>query len=243
MAIGHKISKNDDSADVNQTLYRSMIDNLQYVVHRRPNIVLAVGIVTRFCTNPKENHMMVVKRILRYLKGIEDYGLHYKNNDKLELKVYIDIDWARNVDDRNSTSGQDLFIGKRLVSWTSKKKKYISQSIEEAKYLVAEVNHSNILWIKQLLKGMKEEITKLVVIFYDNISAINISKNPIMHSKNKHISIKYHYLRELVQDKQVRLEYMNTKEHIADIFTKVLRKSTHEYLSGKMGVIPLNEVT
>ena len=65
----HKLSKNDNSAEVNQTLYRSMIGKLQYVVHIRPDIALSIGIVERFSTNPKENHLMVVKRIIRYLKG------------------------------------------------------------------------------------------------------------------------------------------------------------------------------
>lgn len=69
MVIGHKLSKNDDSAEVNQTLYRSMIEKLQYVVHSRPDIALSVGIVARFSDNPRENHLMVVKRIMRYLKG------------------------------------------------------------------------------------------------------------------------------------------------------------------------------
>ena len=64
-----KLSKNDDSTEVNQTLYRSMIGKLQYVVHNRPDIALAIGIVARFFANPKENHLMAVKRIMRYLKG------------------------------------------------------------------------------------------------------------------------------------------------------------------------------
>ena len=69
MATRHKLSKNDDSTYVNQTLYRSMIGKLQYVVHNRPDIALAIGIVARFFVSPKENHMMIVKRMLRYLKG------------------------------------------------------------------------------------------------------------------------------------------------------------------------------
>lgn len=75
MVIGHKLSKNDDLTEVNQTLYMSMIGKLQYVVHSRPDIVLSVGIITRFSTNPRENHLMAVKRIMRYLKGTEEYGL------------------------------------------------------------------------------------------------------------------------------------------------------------------------
>ena len=68
MMIGHKLSKNDDSAKVNQTMYMSMIGKIQYVVHSRPKLALSIGIVARFSTNPKENHLMVVKKIMRYLK-------------------------------------------------------------------------------------------------------------------------------------------------------------------------------
>ena len=88
---------------------------------------------------------------------------------------------------------------------------------------------------------MKEDITEPVTLYCDNTSAIKISKNLVMHTKTKHIAIKYHYVRELVQDKEVKMEYVNTKEKIADIFTKALPKDTHEYLRGKLGVIPLSK--
>ena len=89
---------------------------------------------------------------------------------------------------------------------------------------------------------MKLEIKDLVVIYCDNTSAINISKNLVMHSKTKHIAIKYHLLRELVQEKEVRLEYFNTNEQVANIFTKPLPKDAFLYLRGKLGVIPLSIV-
>ena len=89
---------------------------------------------------------------------------------------------------------------------------------------------------------MKVEIKELVVMFCDNTSAINISKNPVMHSKTKHIAIKYHFVRELVQDKEIRLEYVHTKKQIADIFIKPLPKDAFLYLRGKLGVTPLSEV-
>ena len=86
---------------------------------------------------------------------------------------------------------------------------------------------------------MKEEITKPVTLYCDNTSVINMSKNHVMNTKTKHIEIKYHYLRELVQGKEVKMEYDNTKEQIVDIFTKSLPKDAHECLRGKVGVIPL----
>ena len=90
---------------------------------------------------------------------------------------------------------------------------------------------------------MKEEITEPVVIFCDNTSAINISKYPVMHTKTKHISIKYHYLRELVQDKEFLMEYVNTKEQLPDIFTKALPREAHEYLRIQLRVLPLTEAS
>ena len=90
MGIGNKLSKNDESTKVNQTMYKSMIGKLQYVVHSRPDIALVVGIVARFSANTRENHLMVVKRIMRYLKGIDEFGLYYKRSDKFELNAYTD---------------------------------------------------------------------------------------------------------------------------------------------------------
>ena len=88
----HKLSKNDDLADTNQTLYRSMIGKLQYVVHCRIDIALSIGTVAGLFANSKENHSMAVKRIMRYLKGIEEYGLYYKKNKKIELRAYTNVD-------------------------------------------------------------------------------------------------------------------------------------------------------
>ena len=88
---------------------------------------------------------------------------------------------------------------------------------------------------------MKVEIKDPIVIFCDNISAMNISKSLVMHSKTKHISIKYHFVRELVQDKEIRLEYVHSKEKISDIFTKPLPKDAFLYLRDKLGVIPLSK--
>lgn len=106
--------------------------------------------------------------------------------------------------------------------------------------MVVAINCNNVVWFKQLLASMKVEIKDPVVIFCDNTNAINISKNPMMNTKTKHISIKYYFLRELVQDKEVRLsKYVHTKEQIVDIFTKSLPKDAFLYLRGKLGVIAL----
>ena len=106
---------------------------------------------------------MAVKRIMRYLKGTKDFGLYYKKNENFELRAYTD---AR--DDRKSTSGGALFLGRRLVTWTSKKKSCTSQSTTEAEYVATAINYTNIVCIKHLLKGMKEEIKKPMILYCDN---------------------------------------------------------------------------
>ena len=184
---------------------------------------------------------MAINRIMRYLKGIEDYGLWYKKGGKFYSKAFTNANWARSVDDRKSTSGGAFFLGKRLVSWTSKKQNCISQSTVGVKYVAVVVNCSNIVWFKKVMTNMKIEIKDIVVIFCDNTSAINISKNPVMHTKTKHIAIKYHFLRELVQDKEISLEYMDTKEPMANIFTKPFPKDALLYLKGNLGFISLCE--
>ena len=162
---------------------------------------------------------------------------------KIKLRAYTDVDWARNIDDKMSTSEGAHFLGKRLVTWTNKKKNCISQSTAEAEYVVVTVNFTNIVQIKQLLIGMKEEIIELVILYCVNTSAINISKNLVMHTKTKKNSIKYHYLRDLVQDKEVRMEYVITKEQIIYKLTQSLPKDSHEYIQGKLGLIPLSKAT
>lgn len=117
MVRGCKFSKEDASKSIDEKEFRSMIGKLHYVVHSRPDIAHAVGIVARFQKNPKEVHLMETKRIFRYLKGTIDYGLWYQYGGYFDLQAYTDVHWVRNIDDRKSTTGGAFFLGGRLVSW------------------------------------------------------------------------------------------------------------------------------
>ena len=116
MATRSKLTKEDETTEVNQTLYRFMIGKLMYVVHSRPGIAHVVGIVARYSANPRESHMIATKIILRYLKKTKDYGLWYPKEGKFEMKVYTDADWVGNVDDKKSTTGGAFFFGERHVT-------------------------------------------------------------------------------------------------------------------------------
>jgi hypothetical protein len=106
-----KLSKDDDSPDVDQSSYRSMIGSLLYITTSHPNIMHAVGLVGRYQAAPKQSHLLAVKRIFRYLKGTMNYGLWYPRNQNFQLSVYSDADWANCVDERKSTSGGAFFLG------------------------------------------------------------------------------------------------------------------------------------
>eukprot|EP00253_Pinus_taeda_P003224 PITA_03224 len=146
-------------------------------------------------------------------------------------------DWAGSVDVRKRTRGGAFFMGSRIVSWLSKKPSSIALSTAEAKYLADASCCTQLLWMMQTLQDFQITCTPPISILCDNTSAISISKNPIMHSKTKHISIKYHFLREQVLEKKVKLEYVPSKEQVADILSKPLPRETIEYLRQKLGVV------
>eukprot|EP00253_Pinus_taeda_P008949 PITA_08949 len=228
MVTGCSLSANDESAAVHQTTYRSMIGSLLYLTGTRPDIMHAVGIVGRFQANPKETHLQAVKRIFKYLQGTQNYGLWYPRDTDLTLHAYTDADWAGSVDDRKSTSGGAFFMGSRLVSWFSKKQSSIALSTAEAEYVAAASCCTQLLCMMQTLQDFQITCTPPISILCDNTSAISISNNPVMHSKTKHIPIKYHFLREQVLEQKVKLEYVPSKEQVADILTKPLPRETFE---------------
>ena len=231
-----KLSKDDESPDLDQKLYRSMIGSLLYVTASRPDVMHAVGLVGRFQANPKESHLQAVKRIFRYLKGTAEFRLWYPRGPELTLTAYIDADWAGDTDDRKSISRGAFYLGNCLVSWLSKKQSSISLSTAEAEYIAAAACCTQVLWMKQTLHDVHITFEDPILILYDHTSAISISKNPVMHSKTKHIPIKYHFVREQVLNKTIKLDYVGTKDQVADIFTKPLPKEAFEYLRKKLGV-------
>jgi hypothetical protein len=238
MVTGCKLSKDDDSPDVDQSSYRSMIGSLLYITTSRPDIMHVVGMVGRYQAAPKQSHLQAVKRIFRYLKETMTYGLWYPRNQNLQLTAYSDADWANCVDERKSTSGGAFFLGDSLVAWLSKKQGSISLSTTEAEYIAAATCCTQVLWMIQTLADLEVKYTAPIPIHCDNTSAISVSKNPVFHSKTKHIPIKYHFLREQVTNQIVQVNYIPTTEQIADIFTKPLAKTPFEYLRQKLGVIP-----
>jgi len=197
----------------------------------------AVGILGRFQENPKESHLHTIESIFKYLQGTQNFGLWYPRDIDLTLHAYTDADWARSVDGRKITSGVAFYMGSRLVSWFSKKQSSIALSTAEVEYVVAASCCTKLPWMIQTLQDIQITCTPPISILCDNTSTISISNNRVMHSKTKRIPIKYDFLREQVLEQKVKLEYVLSKEHVADIFTIPLPKETFEYLRQNLGVV------
>ncbi|XP_066333983.1 secreted RxLR effector protein 161-like [Miscanthus floridulus] len=120
-----KLTKASTVAKVDATLYRSIVGGLSYLIHTRPDIAFAVGYVSRFIEDPREDHWATVKRLLRYVKGTVDHGIIYlkTGESRLQLTVFSDADMARDIDRRWSTSGMLVFLGSAPISWLSLKQK------------------------------------------------------------------------------------------------------------------------
>ena len=137
MVTGCRLRIDDSSKDVDQSLYRSMIVSLIYVTTSRPDVMQPVGQVARFQAAPKESHIIAVKRILRYLKGTEEYGLWYPKGNNLIIQAFTDAYWAGSIDDRKSTCGASFYLGGCLISWLRKKQTSILLSTMDAEYIAA----------------------------------------------------------------------------------------------------------
>ena len=230
------IDSDPDGKPVNTTVYRGMIGSLMYLTASRPDIMFATCLCARYQSNPKESHLAAVKRILKYLKGTPSLGLWYPKGSGLDLMGYSDSDHAGCKIDRKSTTGGCHFLGGKLVSWTSKKQTSVSLSTAEAEYVSAASCCAQILWMKhQLLDyGIKYSKTP---IFCDNTSAIAISNNPVMHSKTKHIDVRYHFIRDHVMKNDVEIHFIPTDKQLADIFTKPLDEKTFQNLVSELGML------
>ena len=226
---------------VDQKVYRSMIGSLLYLCASRPDIMLSVGMCARFQAAPKESHLVAVKRIFRYLAHTPNFGLWYPKGASFDLIGYSDSDWAGDRVERKSTSGGCQFLGRSLVSWSSKKQNCVSLSTTEAEYVAAASCCAQLLWMRQTLKDYGVTCDK-VPLLCDNESAIKISYNPVQHSKTKHIEIRHHFIRDHIKRGEIDLIFVGTQEQLADIFTKPLDEARFRELRHELNIIDSSNV-
>jgi hypothetical protein len=211
-----------------------MIGSLLYLTATRPDIQFSVCLCACFQVSPRTLHRQAVKRIFRYFCHTPDFGLWYSVSCSLALHGFSDVDFAGCRLDRKSTSGTCQFLGSSLVSWSSRKQSSVAQSTIEAEY-VATSCCSQLFWMTYTMSDFGEEYTH-VPLQCDSTSAISVAKNPVLHSKTKHIEVRYHFLRDNIEKGKIVLIHVPTHDQLADIFTKPLDQATFTRLRGELGV-------
>jgi len=203
--------------------YRSLVGCLIYLtVGTRPDISYAVQQLSQFLDSYSLAHWNAALRVVRYLKGTRDLKLCLGGSSPVDLLGFSDSDWANCLDTRRSVGGYGFTLGSGLISWSARKQKTVASSSCEAEYTAAFEASKEAIWLRTLLSEIGRPTSKATPLLCDNNAAITLSEDPSLHSRSKHFDIKYHFLRERVQSSEIRTAYINTKDNLADIFTKAL---------------------
>jgi len=228
LKLSVKQSPNEQEEEYLQKVpYASAVGSLMYaMVCTRPDLAHAVGVVSRFLSNPGKEHWNAVKWILRYLQGTSSLKLCF-GTEKPILCGYTDSDMAGDVDSRRSTSGYLVTFAGGAVSWQSRLQKCIALSTTEAEFIAATEACKELLWMKKFLNELGFT-QKRYVLLCDSQSAIHLSKNPTFHGKSKHIDVRYHWIRDVLDSKSVELEKVHTDDNGADMCTKALPRMKFE---------------
>ncbi|GKC97763.1 putative ribonuclease H-like domain-containing protein [Tanacetum coccineum] len=238
METSKPLLKDAEAEDIDVHLYRSMIGSLMYLTASRPAIMFAVCACGIFQVTPKVSHLYAVKRIFKYLKGQPKLGLWYPKDSPFDMEAYTDSDYAGASLDRKSTTGGCQFLRCRLISWQCKKQTIVANSTTEAEYVAVASCCRHVLWIQNQMLDYRYNFMN-TKIFIDNESTICIVKNPVFHSKTKHIEIRHHFIRDSNEKKLIQMIKIHTDQNVADLLIKAFDVGRFQYLIASIGMLNL----
>jgi hypothetical protein len=220
--------------------YQSAVGSLMYLmIGTRADLAFAVGAVSQFMAAPGADHWLAVQHIFRYVQGTADLKLHLGGSKgELPLLGYSDADWGANDSGRKSISGYCFKLGAGTISWSSRKQTSIALSSTEAEYMALTQATKEALWLKRFLVELGQYNGGPVRIMVDNQSCMALARNPEFHARTKHIDIQCHFIREVVANEEVDLEYCPTREMVADVQTKPLPRDKHQWCTRAMAIKP-----
>ncbi|KGQ02249.1 Retrovirus-related Pol polyprotein from transposon TNT 1-94 [Beauveria bassiana D1-5] len=211
--------------------YQSKVGSLNFASNQtRPDISFATGYVARYASNPNQQHMKAVDRIFTYLRKDPGKGIVYSSKHGLQLRGFVDSDFAGCEDSRRSTTGWVFTLAGGPVSWSSQRQKTVATSTMDAEYNAAAEAAKEAVWIRNFINDLRIPGVHIdtVPLYIDNNSALKLTRNPEFHNRSKHIDVKHHFVREKVEEGVINTQRVNTRDNLADIFTKSLPKPTHE---------------
>ena len=215
--------------------YREAVGALNWAaLATRPDITFAVSTVARFASNPGPAHWEAVKQIFRYLAGTRDLWLSY-GETRRTLSGYTDADGSMG-EDRRAISGYAFLIDGGAVSWSSKRQEVISLSTTESEYVAATHGVKEALWLRSLLSEVFGPAKDATTMLCDNQSAIALARDHQYHTRTKHIDVRYHFIRWVIERGEVRLVYCPTEDMVADVLTKALPSPKVKHFAANLGL-------
>jgi hypothetical protein len=216
--------------------YQEAVGKLMYTaLGTRPDIAYAVQVLSRFTKAPGEAHWDAVKRVFRYLKGTRDLWLTYGGASET-LEGFTDAD-GNMAEDRRATSGYAFIINGGAVSWSAKKQELVTLSTTESEYVGAVHATKEAIWLRSLISQVFGSQLTATTLFSDNQSAIALASDHQFHPRTKHIDIRYHFIRWVVEEGKIRLVYCPTADMVADVFTKALPSPKVKHFARSLGLV------
>lgn len=205
---------------------QSLLGSLMYLmICTRPDLSFTVNVLSRFVSKNNKQVWEYLWVVLRYLKGTIDLKLTYEKNTESNFEVllgYVDADWANDTSCRKSTTGYVFKLYENCcVTWNTRKQNSVADSSTAAEYMALHEGTKEALWLKSLGATVNLNV-KYVILYEDNLGCISIAEDPRDHKRTKHIDVKYHFVRDEVESKNVKLIYICSENQIADMFTKPL---------------------
>lgn len=209
------------------TEYRSALGTAMYsAMTMRPDIAYTTGKLARYMAKPTTAHMIALKHLYKYLKGTAHFKLTYSRNGNSELIGYADASFGGNLDTKGkSTGGYAFLLAGAAISWRSKLQSVIALSTAEAEYMALSEASRETMFLRHILQEIDYMSSPTpTTLFEDNQPAIKISNNPVTSARTKHVNLRYHFVRERVEDNDITIKYIDTENMVADIMTKALGK-------------------
>jgi hypothetical protein len=243
MEPGAQFSKDQSPSTLNQTAkmhgvpYNEAIGSVLWpVVVSRPDAAYAVGVLSQFIQNPGPAHWEGLKRVINYLGTTKHLWLTFGGQKGNLIEGFCDADWASQTH-RHSISGFSFHFGAGAVSWSSKKQHIVAMSSTEAEYVAETHAAKEAIWLRSFMSELRGEEEKPLTISCDNQGAIALAKDNKFHARTKHIDIRYHFIREAVEEGKIQVKYVPTEDNVSDVFTKALPRPKFEKMVGMLGLV------
>ena len=223
-----------DIAKMKNIPYREAVGSLLYAaMGTRPDIAFATSTVAQFMDNPGHEHWEAVKKIFWYLKGTRDLKLIYGGKEE-DLYGYVDD--GASQDHRRAISGYVFIVDGGAVSWSSKKQEVVTLSTTEAEYVAATHAAKEAVWLRRLIGEIFSPLKEPTTLHGDNQSAIALAHGGQFHARTKHIDIRYHFIRYIIEAGTIKLIYCPTGDQTADVLTKALPSTKAKHFAVAMGL-------